>query len=135
MNTYGMHKLVRNSSIENISSGGAQVNWRKLETEEFTHELARKLFEEAEELVNATTPDERREEMADILEILVSMCEANNLTLAEVEAARQAKLAKRGNFSQRFYIETITCPAGSFWDAYCAKDPAKYPRQKTNLKA
>lgn len=136
-NMYALRKLVRDSSLENMGDKGAEIDWHTLDDEGFARALALKLLEEADELVNAKTMAERREEMADVLEILIAMAEVSGISMAELESIRQEKISRRGNFSKRIYVESITCPAGSYWDEYCGKTQEKYPLlgSKTQVKA
>lgn len=126
--TYKFSKLVRDSSLENLLEKGAKVESRTLNGPDYRQQLALKLVEESHEVCNAANQTELCEELADILEILSSLAQSADISMEQVEQTRSAKHSKRGGFEKRLFVDTVECPAGSFWDEYCARDPQKYPR-------
>lgn len=128
-NSYKMAKLVRDKSVENMEAKGTEVLWHTLPAAERPSHLLEKLLEEQQEVREAVAADNKDDicaELADMLELLHALAAATGTTMAEVEAARQGKLHRRGGFENGIYVDTITCPKGSFYDLYCAKDPVKY---------
>lgn len=128
-NQYKMAKLVRDKSVENMEAKGTEVLWHTLPLAERAPHLLEKFVEEQQEVRDAVATgnvDEIAAELADMLEIIHALAAATGTTMQAVEAARQGKLARRGGFDKGIYVETITCPKNSFYDLYCAKDPAKY---------
>lgn len=129
-NTYRMDKLVRDSSIRNMTDKGTVVEWRVLDEAETIRELFAKLPEEVGEARAAFEGGDTAElekELADILEIVRGLALLAGTSLEAVDAVRQATAARRGGFGERLYVGLIHCPVGSFWDDYCARDPEKYP--------
>ena len=129
--SYFLRKLVRNSSVANMEELGAFVEYHRLDDDAFRKELLLKLTEEVEEVQAAVNDAELTEELADVVEIIDALLNLKGLTWADLEALRAKKNAKRGNFSERLYVDYINCPKGSYWNEYCAKSPDKYPVRET----
>lgn len=129
--SYFLRKLVRNSSVANMEELGAFVEYHRLDDDAFRKELLLKLTEEVEEVQAAENDTELTEELADVAEIIDALLKLKGLTWADLEALRAKKNAKRGDFSERLYVDYINCPKGSYWDQYAAKSPEKYPVRET----
>lgn len=96
-------KLVRDRIPEVIQAQGKKVVWRILTEEEHLVKLEEKLYEEVEEYQE----DKSLEEMADVLEVLYSICSARGYTAAELEAEREKKAKNRGGFKDRIFLEYV----------------------------
>lgn len=94
------NKLVRDKIPEIIEAEGKKPIFRTLDDEEYIVELERKLYEEANEYLES----ESIEELADILEVVYSLCEANGQSIHELEKICNAKRKKRGGFSKRIFL-------------------------------
>lgn len=97
------NKLVRNNIPEIIEKSGKKANCRTLSREEFHEALKTKLVEEANELLNAKTPGEEIEELADIYEVLMFL-------MADKEVVMKAAFEKRmtkGWFTKRIFLESV----------------------------
>lgn len=92
-------KLIRDRIPEVFGSAGV----RALNETEFAAALRAKLAEETGEYLAATTPGERRAELADVLEVVYALAGLDGLSPADVEAARHEKAAKRGGFAARLW--------------------------------
>lgn len=92
-------KLVRDKIPQIITAAGKKPITRILEQEEYLEELDRKLSEEVAEY----QADKSLEEMADVLEVLLAICEARGYSVEELMAARNEKREKRGGFEQRIF--------------------------------
>lgn len=99
--SYG--KLVRDKIIKIIQSNGETPIYHTLTDEEFLAELHKKLFEEAQEFVEADDP----EELADLLEVVYSIAKVKNINMEEVETIRLKKREKRGGFEDKIYLESV----------------------------
>jgi predicted house-cleaning noncanonical NTP pyrophosphatase (MazG superfamily) len=98
------NKLVRDKIPEIIEADGMTVVTRVIEDDaEFLSESILKVGEETAELAVATTPEEQREEAADLLEIAMAI--AKHLGFDEVEAIRLKKLEERGGFDDKIFLE------------------------------
>lgn len=98
------NKLVRDKIPEIIKSNNEIPTTRILDDKEYKEELLRKLLEECNEVINASTKEETLEEIADTLEVLDSLIKLNNSSLEEVRKIQDTKRTKRGGFEKRLYL-------------------------------
>jgi predicted house-cleaning noncanonical NTP pyrophosphatase (MazG superfamily) len=91
-------KLIRDRIPEVFGSAGV----RALSETEFAVALRAKLAEETGEYLAATTPGERRAELADVLEVVYALAGLDGLSSAKLEVARQEK-AIEGGFAARLW--------------------------------
>lgn len=96
-----MGKLVRDKIPQIIIADGRTPIVRTLSDEEYLSELDRKLNEEIAEY----QADKSLEEMADILEVLLAICEARGHSVDELMEVRDKKREKRGGFRDKVYWE------------------------------
>ena len=94
-----MGKLVRDRIPEIIIADGKEPIVRTLNQYEYLEELDIKLNEEVAEY----QIDKSIEEMADVLEVLYTICEARGHSIEELEAVRKEKSDARGAFKNRIY--------------------------------
>ncbi|WP_312441246.1 nucleoside triphosphate pyrophosphohydrolase [Lacrimispora sp.] len=66
-----------------------------------------KLEEKLNEEVKEYQEDKSLGELADVLEVLYSLCSARGYTKAELEAAREKKAKNRGGFNNRIFLEYV----------------------------
>ena len=97
------NKLVRDKIPELIESDGKTCKTRVLSNEEYIAALEAKLNEEVAEY----QADKNLEEMADILEVLRSICIAREYALEELEAVRAKKADERGGFEEKIFLEYV----------------------------
>ena len=97
------NKLVRDKIIDIIRAKGETPLYHTLTDEEYLMELHKKLFEEANEFVEADDP----EELADLLEVLYAIAKYKNINLEDVEQIRLTKREKRGGFEDKIYLEGV----------------------------
>ena len=100
------NKLVRDKIPEIIESNGEVPITHILSDEEYKKELEKKLYEEYQEVLNATGKD-RIEELADMLEIMKYLAKLENATLDDVLAIANAKSSKRGAFDKKIFLENV----------------------------
>jgi len=93
-------KLVRDTIPRIIREKDEEAVVRYVEGAEYRALLDKKLQEEVAELLAANTPEERTEEMADVLEVLMALARINGTTMEAVESVRLAKREKRGGFEE-----------------------------------
>ena len=96
-----MGKLVRDKIPQIIIADGRTPIVRTLSDEEYLSELDRKLNEEVAEY----QADKSLEEMADVLEVLLAICEARGHSVDELIEVRDKKREKRGRFRDKVYWE------------------------------
>ena len=100
------NKLVRDNIPEIIKSNGENPITRILTDEEYKLELDKKLLEEYNEVIEASGND-RIEELADMLEVMISIAELENKTLEDIINICEEKRKKRGGFKKKFYLEKV----------------------------
>lgn len=101
------NKLVRDNIPDIIHNNGEKPITRILSNEEYKFELEKKLYEEYQEVLNTTTSKDRIEELADMLEIIISLAKLEDKTLNDVVEVAQTKRLKRGGFDKRIYLEKV----------------------------
>ena len=94
------NKLVRDRIPEIIEATGERPNIRILEQVEYLHHLEAKLDEEVAEYHR----DKNAEELADILEVVYALAEANGVTRQELMDVYQKKHDARGGFAKRIFL-------------------------------
>lgn len=97
------NKLVRDKIPEIIAADGGQPVIRLLEDGEFLLELTLKLEEEAKELRESPYA----EELADVVEVVRAIQSTLGISDDELEKTRQEKLAEKGGFEQRIFLESV----------------------------
>ena len=97
------NKLVRDLIPAIIENSGLTPVTRILADDEYLAALHRKLDEEAAELHESGS----LEEMADLLEVLLALCEASGHTREALEAARLRKAQERGAFRDRIFLQEV----------------------------
>lgn len=100
------NKLVRDNIPEIIKNNGEEAIIRILNDDEYKIELERKLNEELKEVLEAEN-DDRIEELADMLEVMISLAELEKKTLEDIIEICDKKREKRGGFSKRLYLEKV----------------------------
>ena len=94
------NKLVRDNIPEMIRAQGETPNIRILETEEYLRHLEAKLDEEVGEYHR----DKNAEELADILEVVYALAEANGCSREELLSVYRKKHDARGGFRDRVFL-------------------------------
>jgi predicted house-cleaning noncanonical NTP pyrophosphatase (MazG superfamily) len=97
------NKLVRNNIPDIIEQSGKKAIYRTLSYDEFQQALKVKLVEEANELLNAKTPEEELEELVDIYEVLGFITRDKAVV---IEAAAEKRNTK-GWFNKRIFLESV----------------------------
>jgi predicted house-cleaning noncanonical NTP pyrophosphatase (MazG superfamily) len=98
------NKLVRDLIPQVIGSKGKECSTRILDGEEYKRELIVKLKEESEEYFAAQSPEESLEELADMLEVILTLAIVHGATWEQLEALRKKKAEARGSFKDRVYL-------------------------------
>ncbi len=97
------NKLVRDRIPEIIEADGKKCSTHILSDEEYIKALEVTLNEEVAEY----QADQNLEEMADILEVLQALCVARGYSLNELEMLRTKKVAVRGGFERKIFLESV----------------------------
>jgi len=101
------NKLVRDNIPKIIEKDGKKFKSRILNDEEYELELRRKLIEEATELSEAKTEEEKIYELADIYEIIEYILMVNNIDKRKVDTIRIKKNMKNGSFEDKIFLEQV----------------------------
>ena len=94
-------KLVRDHIPEIIQESGGEPKTRVLSHEDYVQALLDKLVEEAEELRD----DRSLEERADVQEVLQAIDTALQFNPNDIEQARAKKAEERGAFDDRIWLK------------------------------
>ncbi|MDR0924347.1 MAG: nucleoside triphosphate pyrophosphohydrolase [Hungatella sp.] len=86
-----------------IKAEGKKAVCRIMTDEEYMVKLEEKLNEEVKEYQE----DKSLKEMADVLEVLYSLCSARGYTKEELEAEPEKKAKDRGGFNNRIFLEYV----------------------------
>lgn len=97
------NKLVRDKIPEIVRQAGKTPVCHQLDSFSYLEALEQKLIEEVQEYLN----DKNLEEMADVLEVLLAICEARGYTAEELMMKRQEKAQERGGFSEKLFLEYV----------------------------
>lgn len=127
MPDFVFNKLVRDNIPSLQKKEGAETTYRTLSTEEHALQLRTKLVEEAGEVNESATRKELVSELADVLQVLESLCEAEGVSLDEVRKAQADKRDHAGAFNDRVFIEKIRLAEDDKWVAYYRDKPERYP--------
>ena len=98
------NKLVRDKIPAIIEATGAACETEILSDTDYLRLLDAKLDEELAEYHQ----DQNIEELADLMEVIHACAKARGYTVAELEALRAEKAAKRGRFDQKILLKTVT---------------------------
>jgi len=97
------NKLVRDRIPEIIEAAGKNADVRTAEESEYKDLLQQKLLEEVDEFLESGNP----EELADILEVVISLGSLYDLSCAELMKMAEEKREKRGGFKERIVLLSV----------------------------
>ena len=98
------NKLVRDNIPDIIRSNGDSCEVEILDDKEFLKQLDIKLNEEVAEYQESKSA----EEIADIIEVLMSIAEARGYTWQEIIKIQLTKRVDRGGFKKKLFLKTTT---------------------------
>ena len=97
------NKLVRDNIPDIIKNNGEISITRILNDDEYKIKLEKKLYEEYQEVLNSSGK-ERIEELADMLEAMISLAKLEGKELEDVIEVAKVKRLKRGGFNKKIYL-------------------------------
>lgn len=100
-------KLVRDNIPEIIKQNGEKPITRILSGDEYKEELEKKLLEECKEALKAQE-DDRIEELADLLEVMIALGKTEGKTFEDILKVYKTKRDERGAFDQMIYLEDVS---------------------------
>ena len=101
------NKLVRDRIPKIIAESGCKPHYRQLSPQEFEQAIMAKMAEEAIELQHAETREEVLEELADIMEVALHVCNEFNITKADIDERRNLKCLEKGSFYYHYFLESV----------------------------
>lgn len=104
---FKVDKLICDKLPQLMRQFGISVFERVMEHEEYMRRLEEKLVEEAKEVLNAKTDQQRQEELADVLEVIYSLIEAHKITFEEIEAVRKDKKQHMAALREGFIMRLL----------------------------
>ena len=93
-------KLVRDRIVESIKNQGDEPVYRVLDDEEYEVLLEKKMDEEVSEYHQ----DKTLEELADIIEVVLSLCAAKGYSTNELIQIYKKKHEEKGGFKDKIYL-------------------------------
>ncbi|MFJ8512165.1 pyrophosphohydrolase domain-containing protein [Lysinibacillus xylanilyticus] len=105
------NKLVRDLIPQIIEAEGNTCSIRVLKQGEHIEEIKAKMQEEALEFLEAASPKEAIEELADILELVHTAIQMYGVTYEQLEQIRTEKQRQRGGFSKGIYLIEVEAEA------------------------
>lgn len=123
-------KLIRDKIPEIIRAEGAEVFERIMNKDEYINRLREKLVEEAQEVLEAKNTVDICEELADVLEVMIALCQVYNFSFEKVEQSRTEKKAAKGGFEKRIYNAFVEVESHHESICYYLERPHKYPELK-----
>ena len=100
------NKLVRDNIPNIIKNKGEEPVIRILDDDEYKIELEKKLYEEYQEVIDASGAD-RLEELADMLEVIRALAKLENYDLNDIIKIADEKNTKRGAFEDKIFLEKV----------------------------
>ena len=104
-------KLIRDKIPEIIKANNGKYELRVMEEYEFKKELKKKLIEEVKEVIEAEK-SELAKELADVLELIKSIAESENISFEFVEEKQEQRRKERGGFKKKLFLVWSDRPAG-----------------------
>jgi predicted house-cleaning noncanonical NTP pyrophosphatase (MazG superfamily) len=107
MRRYQFNKLIRSKLPMRMIDEGVIINSTKLSKVEYIVQLKNKIIEEAEEVLLASSQENLKTELADVLEVIHALADVSGIKMQEIEEYRLEKLEVNGRFQANNYINYI----------------------------
>lgn len=124
---FKIEKLIRDKIPAFLKSEGIEVEARTLDDREYISKLKDKLLEETREVLETKNEDELCEELADVLEVLHAISEANGLAFNQVEQRRLKKREIKGGFEHKIFNSSVSLSEDNPAIHYYLDKPQQYP--------
>jgi predicted house-cleaning noncanonical NTP pyrophosphatase (MazG superfamily) len=108
-------------------SQGVKVDERVVEKDEYIQCLKEKLLEEAHEVLEATQRQDMQIELADVLEVVMTLCAALGISFETVMEERAKKKQNKGGFENGIYVSHIEVDSDYERLEYYVTRPKQYP--------
>jgi predicted house-cleaning noncanonical NTP pyrophosphatase (MazG superfamily) len=103
-------KLVRDKVPAIMLLNGVVPRVRRLNDEEYLCALRDKAVEEAQELVAAQNRGQVLAELADLSEVVQTLCSVYGFSLGQLEETNRLKRQEHGGFEGKFFLESADEP-------------------------
>jgi predicted house-cleaning noncanonical NTP pyrophosphatase (MazG superfamily) len=127
---FKVDKLIRDNLPQIMRASGIQVFERVMEKDEYLKRLKDKLLEEAKEVIASGSAKEMREELADLLEVMLALVKVYGMEFTDIQQAAEQKRADKGGFDNRIYNAFVEIEAGNPSLGYYRARPDQYPEVK-----
>lgn len=107
MKKYQFNKLIRSKIPLRMKDEGVFVYSNSLSEPDYLNALKKKIIEEAQEVQDANSKEDLITELADVMEVIHAIAQANQINLDEIEAARAKKRDINGHFLPENFIRYI----------------------------
>ena len=107
MQVFEFNKIIRAKIIDNMISQGVIVKSKKLSNSESLQALKNKLFEETREVMASKNVHEMTQEIADVLDVLQTMAEHNQISWTKIQKALADKRQEKGLLDAFHLVEHI----------------------------
>lgn len=101
------NKLVRDNIPTIIKNSGKTCKVHTLNRQEYQDELKKKLLEEVNEVLEASSKEHLIEEMADVMEVFKALQKSYKIDNESIEKVRIIKANKNGAFNDQIYLEYV----------------------------
>ncbi|OPZ77227.1 MAG: hypothetical protein BWY78_01093 [Alphaproteobacteria bacterium ADurb.Bin438] len=128
MRKFKVNALVRDGRIDIFKNKNIVPDFFTLNHEKIVKLLKSKLVEEANECLNSNNEAELKEELADCIEVIMSIVKHNNFDMSEIENIRKAKQQKIGSFDKGYFLNSVSINETDEKEIeYYLKNSKKYP--------
>ncbi|MEI4803450.1 nucleoside triphosphate pyrophosphohydrolase [Bacillus sp. NPDC077411] len=102
------NKIVRDRVPEMILMSGKTYTSKKLSKQEYIEELSKIGIEEMREFASMQEREHALDSLADALEVIKALAQAEGVTLEDIEHIRKEKEAERGGFEKGVYLVEVS---------------------------
>jgi Uncharacterized conserved protein len=102
------NKLVRDKIPEIILRNGGTPEYEVLEDDDYIKMLDKKLAEECKEVLSALNTQDKIEELADLMEVVMAIIKYLKVDFKALENIRLEKRNRRGGFDSRIFLKSTT---------------------------
>lgn len=127
---FRMETLVRDKMPKRLGKLGVFVEYHSLNSKDLLAHLKLKLQDEVDEILQASTAKDIKEEIADVMEVLHAIAKYYGLQVEHLEKKRIQKQMERGGFSKGLFVEFVEVDDSEESHPvieYCLAQPDKYP--------
>ncbi len=125
--SFKVEKLIRDGMQDHLKAKNINVFQEVIEHPLYIEKLGDKLVEESFEVARAVSHEERKEELADLLEVVSALCTACDYALEDIVALQKKKREERGGFQQKVYCSHMEMDSDNPCISYYTQRPEEYP--------